>query len=564
MKTTKLIVTHWGRLGEKYGEDGLARVREALERLAEADEARAVRTLCVGLDEPAETDPYGVSALKGKATPFKCKRVIDKLCAALAPDYLVIVGAGDVIPHFEAPNPSFNPAGGDDDERVPTDNPYACSRPYSAKKRESYLIPDRVVGRLPDLPGGGGDPSWLLEGLEVARSWTSRLAGDYAKDLLVCCDSWRKSGKAVASYLSRAAESLMIAPPSLHTNVTHPPILTGSYGHLFHVIKCHGAPLDTMFYGQKGDDYPAVMSSRSLSGRTAAGALVGAMCCYGAALFDPADPRVNAEEAGDAPIPSVYLRQGAYGFVGSTTVAWVGLKTMECADWIVASFMRYVMGGASTGRALLDAKQEFVRWISQQGRNPDAAEEKTLIQFQLLGDPSVHPVTAAGEVAALAEASGAAGGAVAAASRAFERRRRRSFRRAMAAELRKGLPTREVVAGPEGGDGDGAPSAEEVRGALGETFAEVFGGYEAGGRPLVHRVVGASPEAESAAGGAEFAAAGGGGATAGAVAVAAGETFQYYWAARKKLVGPVIDARMIKVETDGEGQVLRTQVLVTA
>jgi hypothetical protein len=558
MKTVKLIVTNGKRLVEKYGEDGFKRIRDGISRLAEADDTRSIYTRFVCLDEAADTAAHGVSALKGQVTPRKCKRTIDNLCKVLSPDYLVLLGAGDVIPYFEVPNPSYQPVKGDDDETVPTDNPYSSSRPFSVKKRESYLIPDRVVGRIPDLPGENHDLSWLLDYLKVAQSWKTNSASAYDKDLILCCDSWRKSGEAVVSYLSRAAAGLMIAPPSAYNNTSTPPILTDFYGHLFHVIKCHGAPMDTMFYGQKDTITPAVLTSKSLSGKTVEGTVVGAMCCYGAFLFDPNDPRVTAEQAGDAPIPSVYLRQGAYGFVGSTTIAWVGANTMLCADWIIASFMRYVMQGASTGRALLDAKQEFVRWINQQGRSPDVADEKTLLQFHLLGDPSIHPTTAPGEVAAQSEAEITAA-TIAPASLAFERRRRRLFRRAMGNELRKTLPTRELVSQPDTFEAPELP--EGARQVRDDAFAGLFEGFSFDEIPLVHKVVSTIPE--SAALATEGLVSAGTATAVDFALVAAQETFQYYWTARRQ-VERIVDACMVKVETNGDGEILRTQVLVTA
>ena len=551
MKSIKLIATNRDRLTQKYGEDGWQQISEGIERLAEIDQSRGLQTIFVCLDQESDTAIYDASPVKGSVTPLKCKKVIDKICAKLSPDYVILLGADDVIPYFQVANPSYKPTSGDDDEKVPTDNPYACSRSFAAKDPASYLIPDRVVGRVPDLPGKTNDLRWLLDYLEVARSWKTNAASAYNNDLIVCCDSWREAGEALVSYLSRAADALMIAPPTLYSNTSAPPILSDSYQHLFQVIKCHGGPIDTMFYGQKGTTYPPVLTSRSLLGKTLEGTVVGAMCCYGGALFDPNDPRVNAEQNGDVPIPSVYLRQGAYGFVGSTTIAWVGVSSMVCADWVIASFMRYVMQGASTGRALLDAKQEFVRWINQQGRNPDISEEKTLLQFHLLGDPSIHPVTASGEIAALAGVDSTSPAAVA--SLAFERRRRRGFRRAMGNELRKTLPTRELVDHEQQ-----APATAQY--ARDEAFAKLEG-FRVDEQPLVHKVVSNIPTSEAKM--AEAVATAGGGGELEFVPIAAQSTFQYYWTARRE-AERVVDARMVKVETDQDGEILRTQLLVTA
>ena len=568
MKTTKLILTNKQPLEQKYGEEGFKKILDAIDELVEADKARGVQSHFVCLDDAESTGRLGVNPIKGKPTPIRCKRVIDKLCTVVTPDYIALLGADDVVPYFQVPNPSYQPMK-DDDELVPTDNPYACSRPFSKNKRVSYLIPDRVIGRIPDLPGKNTDLSWLLDYLQVTRTWKSNASSAYEKDFMVCCESWRQSGEAVATYLSRATDGLMIAPPSLYNNTSQPPILIDSYPHLFHVIKCHGAPRDTRFYGQQGSHFPPVLTSNSLSGKTLEGTVVGAMCCYGAALFDPNHPDVTAEQKGDAPIPSVYLRQGAYGFVGSTTIAWVGPFAMVCADWIIASFMRYVTQGASTGRALLDSKQEFVRWINQQGRNPDIAEEKTLLQFHLLGDPAIHPIIASGEVAALVEHDATeATATMVTASLAFERRRRRSFRRAMATELRKTLPTREDVSNSP--DAEPPPLTESGLQARDAALAELFEGFSIDERPLVHKVVSTIPEtspvpalqtASGSQGEAVVAAASA--AAVEIVHIAAEETFQYYWTARRP-TERVVDARMIKVETNRAGEVLRTQVLVTA
>ena len=221
--------------------------------------------------------------------------------------------------------------------------------------------------------------------------------------------------------------------------------------------------------------------------------------------------------------------------------------------------MRYVMEGASTGRALLDAKQEFVRWINQQGRNPDISDEKTLLQFQLLGDPSIHPVIAAGEIAAEAGSDPTVETA-AVASLAFERRRRRLFRRVMGTELRRTLPKREAV--------DEALSSEQdsqIAGVAQRALNEVFGGgsddFQTDFRPLIQRVTSTVPQEN--VGVSDAVAAGGTVGTVEALSIAVGETFQYYWTARRK-TERVVDARMVKVETNRDGEVLRTQVLVTA
>lgn len=553
----KLSVTHGGRLRKKYGQEGVDRIRVAIRSWIQKDAERGITTVHLELDDAEALRAYDVPPMSGTVTPKKVKAVIDALFGKLSPDYLVLFGSGDVIPLFEVPNPSYNPIGGDLDAIVPTDNPYACSRPFNASKRESYLIPDRVVGRIPDLPGKS-DPSWLTDYLASAETWKLATTQDYADDLFVCCDTWKGSGNQCVQYLSRAATRLLVSPPAEDASQR----LRRRHRTRLHMIKCHGAALDSRFYGQQGDQYPEVLKSTSLHKRTVQGTVVGAMCCYGAALFDPTDPA--AISPGEPPIPSVYLKQGAWGFGGSTTIAWVGVNSMLCADWVIATFLRGVMQGASLGRALLEGKQDLVRWINQQGRSPDLAEEKTLLQFLLLGDPSIHAVPEALPAAVAATALRATGVRVASPLGAPEERRaRRAYRYDLGESLRATLPERTVSEHTDENARRLAPSLENlVRDAgLGNGFEFVLG------KPLIHQVHHqlVQPELGRRRGGFGVAAAGPGiaGRSRPTSAVVRRDSIEYYWMARKERAH-VPDIRLVKVETDAEGTVLRTEVLVSS
>ena len=85
--------------------------------------------------------------VSGKATPRKIKRDVDDLWKRLAPDYLVLFGGADIVSMFDVVNPSHHRKG-DDQEKVPTDNPYASSLHFLSSKRRSYVVPDRVIGRI--------------------------------------------------------------------------------------------------------------------------------------------------------------------------------------------------------------------------------------------------------------------------------------------------------------------------------------------------------------------------------------------------------------------------------
>ena len=387
MASIKLSVTVRSTLARKYSAASLASIDQAIAAWIAADKTRGITTVHLALDDTAAMAAQGVKAVKGKVTAVRAKQAVDALAKKLAPDYIVIVGGDDVVPYFHVKNPSFDPKG-DTDATVPTDNPYACSSPYNARSLKSYLVPDRVVGRIPDLPAsaGAGDPAWIVGFLKTATQWKSKPRSFYAAAYSTCCDQWKGAGLATMRYLGLPEADLMISPPTGDATAAARKRLART----LHFTKGHGSEIDAHFYGQKGNSYPEVLFSSTVESSAVAGTLVAAMCCYGAQVYSPADPA--AVPPGALPMSIGYLRTGATGFMGSTKIAWVGLQEMMCADWIVAYYLKKSLDGASTGRALLEAKQDYLQYLVKQGQNPDTADEKTMIEFVLLGDPAVHPI----------------------------------------------------------------------------------------------------------------------------------------------------------------------------
>jgi hypothetical protein len=110
--------------------------------------------------------------------------------------------------------------------------------------------------------------------------------------------------------------------------------------------------------------------------------VVAAECCYGAELYSPSIAH------GKPGIYATYLRRGAYAFFGSSTTAFGPSEGNGEADYICQFFLQEVLAGSSTGRAALEARQKFVAWTTIL----DPYNLKTLAQFNLMGDPSIHPV----------------------------------------------------------------------------------------------------------------------------------------------------------------------------
>jgi len=540
MASIKLSVTHLGRLARKYDTAALKTIKRSVDRWVKADAARGIQTIHVALDDATTMKKLGVPALKGSVTPNKVKRTIDLLWRKLAPDYLVIFGAADVIPYFEVDNPSYDPQG-DDDLLVPTDNPYACSKGFSRSRRSSYLLPDRAVGRIPDMVGDGS-PSWFTTYLRASAAARPKHPSKYRNAYASCCQQWKEAGQHATRAIGEATSQLLVSPPQKDTSPLHRTRLKS----LLHMVKCHGAQLDPRFYGQKGNSYPVSFDSNSLKTRLRPNTVAAAMCCYGAQVYSPNDPA--AQVPGQWPVASTYLRKGGLGMAGSTMIAWVGGEVMMCADWIVTGFLKAVQQGASLGRALLESKQDYVAWIGQQGWVPDLADEKTLIEYVLLGDPSLHPMlpaTTAASTSGGAVAAGFLGAAAHSPLVSSERRARRIVRADLATTMRKALPTRSAVRKV---DTKGAKSAfKAVRALMGKDLA---GWNMKESKALVHQVV--TPFTAKAPSGARMLAA-----AVGASVPTQRQAVEYYWSGRKESKGHR-QIRLVKVETDTKGNVLRT------
>ena len=151
-----------------------------------------------------------------------------------------------------------------------------------------------------------------------------------------------------------------------------------------HFVNCHGGDTDPRWSGERKGvaALPVALEPSSLAGRVTAGTVVAAECCYGAQHYAPS-------LAGGVPsLALTYLREGAVGVVGASTLAYGPVDDMGSADLLTRYFLGEVLGGASLGRALLQARQRF----AQEHGELDPVDLKTLVQFDLLGDPSITPV----------------------------------------------------------------------------------------------------------------------------------------------------------------------------
>ena len=364
----KLIVTNRGALQRKYKAAGWDLIRKAIARLATADVLRGITTVLDFVDAPSRK---GVPKVTTASNDKQAKATIDALYRKHgSPDYLMILGAPDVIPFQKLENPLARTD--DPDNALPSDLPYACEASFS-RKVSDFVGPTRVVGRLPNVRGNR-DPKELVALIDAAAGFG---ATPGRKTFVISAAEWKGATRANVTRAFGAKQTVGLCPPNgpawAPTRMRAP----------LHFINCHGAGTDPNYYGDS-PGFPDAHLPANLMGTVTDGTVVVAECCYGGEIYDP---------PGGMPIgiANTYLSQGAVAYCGSTNTAYgeATAATRCAADILCTDFMSAVMKRASTGRALLQARQAFVK---SEGLDVlDPFDLKTLGQFLLLGDPSLRP-----------------------------------------------------------------------------------------------------------------------------------------------------------------------------
>jgi hypothetical protein len=365
MGSKKIIVTHRSALRAKY-KRGWSRITQALEALAAADAGRGLETEVVFLDDRPGMKRFDAAAVTDPLDPRQAKQAIDAVARATRAAYLMILGAPDVVPLQPLRNPTD-----DEDRDVPSDLPYACEARYS-RDVEKFLAPTRVVGRLPGIMGDT-DPRYLVSLIERAARWSAQHPRRYRRPFGVTADAWHGSTDKSLRKIFGSSAGLERSPQA------GPRWKKGLIGRMAHFINLHGAPSSSAFYGDPG--FPEAHRADELVGLVREGTIVAAECCYGADLYAP------TEHIGTS-ICNAYLGEGAYAFMGASTIAYGPADENGAADLVCQHFFLHLLEGASTGRAMLQARQDYLRTQAPF----DPIDLKTIAQFHLLGDPSIHPV----------------------------------------------------------------------------------------------------------------------------------------------------------------------------
>jgi hypothetical protein len=365
---SKVIISNNSALSRKYGV-GDAKVKTAIQNWISRDAAKGITAQFVALDDRTDMNALGLTPVARWNDQADVKRAVDEIFNKLNPDYTLLFGGADVIPHQEMKNP----VPGDDDSSVPSDLPYACNAEFSSNIGD-FVGATRVITRLPDI-NADSNPANAVTLITAATNVSSQPVTFYMDYLGVSAEVWSKSTQlSLISLFGNASTEQKVpraGPPWPATEISRPS----------HFFNCHGAPADPKWYGQSKldpDDYPVAHETRSMLGKISPATVVAAECCYGAQLYDP------SLAAGQLPLCNAYLQSGACAFWGSSTIAYGPASSNDNADLICQYFFDEVLKGASLGRAALMARQRYAR----KTLTLSPVDLKTLAQFLIYGDAS--------------------------------------------------------------------------------------------------------------------------------------------------------------------------------
>lgn len=368
----KAIISNNRALQAKYGTAGAAAIYVALSAMIAHDRTRGLITQIFDIDDAAHMVAVHGMPVVGPKDESGAKKAVDAIHSALACDYIMLLDGPDIIPHIE-----LNPISGlnDRDRTIPSDLPYASPSPFS-KVAANFLNVTRVVGRLPACVGEK-DHLVLVELIGKCMAQVPLPAQAFNTFFSISADIWQVSTQLSLNAVFSSHVGLFLSGPSGHT------LIDASLSGKAHLINCHGNAGDFRFYGEDATGaYHDAMDSKLIpKGAISLGSVAAAECCYGAQLY-------NYLLLGRAPpICMEYMIQGAAGFVGSTNVSYGPASSNGQADLICQLYLQKVLCGASSGRAFLQARQDFILTQVMSA----ATNLKTIAQFLLLGDPSVCP-----------------------------------------------------------------------------------------------------------------------------------------------------------------------------
>jgi Flp pilus assembly protein TadD len=391
-----IVLSSRSRLIQQFGEDGFKAIDDRVLNLIESVRRRYGWTAYrIYVDDPRTLEPFGLSPVDpGNAWQIKLR--LSDLDQALGRRgemiaAVLIVGGNGIIPFHLLPNPTD-----DDDEVIPSDNPYATSD-------ENYFIPEWPVGRLP----GEDEPELLMRQLEYAlknhaqqaaprrsignlRRWLrlrlGRILAPKVKTLGYSASIWRKASFAVFKTIGDP-NNLITSPPIEASKLPSQAMQPAQFSY----FNLHGLEDAPEWYGQRDPildqasqvEFPIALRPSDVVNSGRAPRVVFTEACYGAHSIG---------KTSESALSLKFLNSGSRAVVGSTKISYGSVTPpLIAADLLGQLFWQYLNQRIPVGEALRRAKLKLATEMHRRQGYLDGEDQKTLISFVLYGDPLYQP-----------------------------------------------------------------------------------------------------------------------------------------------------------------------------
>jgi tetratricopeptide (TPR) repeat protein len=391
-----IVLSSRTRMLQKAGKAAFEELDDRILRLVESVRRRPGWTAYrIYPDDPSTLEAFGIAPCDpGNAWQVKLR--LADLDAALSRrgemiGALFILGGNDIIPFHRLPNPTD-----DDDDEIPSDNPYAASD-------ENYFLPEWPIGRLPidqdmslaakhleqaiNYHAAIGRPA---NGLHHLKAWLwryfHRVLGNGTKSFGYTASIWRKASLAVFKSIGDP-RAMISSPPveagRLPSSAIQPIRL--SYFNL------HGLEDSPEWYGQRDPlrdeavkiEFPIALRPEDVVNSGRAPKVVFTEACYGANLLG---------KTIDSSLSLKFLATGSRAFVGSTKVSYGSVTPpLIAADLLGRNFWQNLNMRLPVGESLRRAKLQLASEMHKRQGYLDGEDQKTLISFILFGDPLFRP-----------------------------------------------------------------------------------------------------------------------------------------------------------------------------
>jgi len=391
-----VVLSSHTRLQQSYGEEGYLRVNEAVLSLVEAIRRRPGWTAYRFYpDDPSTLDGFDISPCDpGNAWEIKLRLAdLDQSLAKRGEmiGALLIVGGHGIVPFHLLPNPTD-----DDDEVVPSDNPYAATD-------ENYFAPEWPAGRIPfdqdldqlvkQLERSTQDHRQLVRSMGLVQRlniWLfrrfTRLFGGNKRVLGYTASIWRKASFSVFKTIGDP-RAMITSPP---TEADRLPAVAMRPSRLSY-YNLHGLEDAPEWYGQRDPlrdestlvEFPVALRPQDVVNSGRAPKVVFTEACYGAN---------SIAKTQDTALSLKFLSSGSRAVVGSTKISYGSITPpLIAADLLGRIFWMNLNQKLPVGEALRRAKLKLATEMHRRQGFLDGEDQKTLISFVLYGDPLFTP-----------------------------------------------------------------------------------------------------------------------------------------------------------------------------